>query len=244
MYVLGFVLGAVMGSTASALAYRLPLEMDLVFSRSMCPQCGSKIAFYDNVPLLSYLVLQGRCRRCHKKISTQYFLLELFSALLFAYLVGRYGLGLRQFGLYLAAFLAITASIIDLKVHKIPNKITYSGFSLLMLLTAVEALEVHSLKPLVEGVESVVVFGGSLVLLAILSRGMGLGDAKLVAMLALALAPFGLMATLYGLVVAFLAGSIVGVILMAAGKATRKSAIPFGPFITLGFLLVLIVGKL
>ncbi len=241
--VFGASLGAVLGSTMSALVYRIPAGMKVAFARSECPSCHVRIAAYDNIPIVSYLFLKGRCRHCHGRIEVSYILLEVSMALLFGALLPLYRWGIVQVGLYLAVFIAVTGATVDLKVRRIPNVLTYFGMLAEALLVLGHSIETHSFSPVVSALLALTVFGGSLFLIGLLTKGMGLGDAKLVGVIALALSSFGLYFIFYVMLGSFALGSVVGVALMVTGRASRKSSIPFGPFITLSFLIALLVAK-
>ena len=217
--IFGALVGAVLGSTMSALAYRIPAGMNIAVARSECPSCHVQIA-------ASYIVLEGSM------------------ALLYAVLVPLYRWGITEVGIYLAVFIAVTGAIVDLKVRKIPNVLTYFGMLAEALLVVGRSIESHSLAPILPALIALIIFGGSLFVIGILTKGMGLGDAKLVGVIALALSSFGLYFIFYVILGSFALGSLVGVALMVTGRASRKSAIPFGPFITLSFLIALLVAKL
>ncbi len=242
--IFGALVGAVLGSTMSALAYRIPAGMNIAVARSECPSCHVQIAAYDNIPIISYILLKGRCRSCHVQIAASYIVLEGSMALLYAVLVPLYRWGITEVGIYLAVFIAVTGAIVDLKVRKIPNVLTYFGMLAEALLVVGRSIESHSLAPILPALIALIIFGGSLFVIGILTKGMGLGDAKLVGVIALALSSFGLYFIFYVILGSFALGSLVGVALMVTGRASRKSAIPFGPFITLSFLIALLVAKL
>ncbi len=241
---LGAVVGAVLGSTASALAYRLPVGMNVAFARSECPSCHGKIAAYDNIPILSYLLLKGRCRSCHERISVSYIALESSMSLLYATLLPLYRFGYVQIEIYLAVFIAVTGAVVDLKIRRIPNKLTYVGLLGELVLVLGRSIRSHSLAPLEHALLALIIFGGFLFVVAIATKGMGLGDAKLMGVISLALSSFGLYFIFYVFLGSFALASVVGISLIVSGRASRKSAIPFGPFITLSFLLALFIPKL
>jgi leader peptidase (prepilin peptidase) / N-methyltransferase len=224
-----FVLGAVMGSFATAVAHRLPRGENWVSDRSRCPDCGAEIRARDNVPLVSWLILRGRCRDCGGRISASYPLAELTLGVLFAatYLILRdEEWWMVVLGLTLCLVLVVI-TLTDLERRIIPNKVVLAGS-----VAAVVLVAIGDPDSLAENAAAALIAGGAMFLLALAyPRGMGMGDAKLVAMMGLYLGRAVAPATLIG----FLLGALVGLFMMARyGAAARKRAIPFGPFLALG----------
>jgi leader peptidase (prepilin peptidase)/N-methyltransferase len=227
--------GLCLGSFLNVVAYRLPTGMSLSSPGSACPGCGAHIRPYDNVPVLSWLVLRGHCRACHSAISPRYPITEAVTGLLFAGVVIAHG-GTRSVWLdlvFVTALVAITR--IDLEHRIIPNRITGPLALIAIALTAL--LAPNELPERLIAAAA----GGGLLLAAALAYpgGMGMGDVKLAAVMGLvlgrALAP--------ALLLAFLAGSVVGVaILVRRGASARSTAIPFGPFLALGGVVGLFAG--
>lgn len=233
-----FVVGAVLGSFATALAHRLPRGENWVSDRSRCPSCGHEIKARDNVPIVSWLALRGRCRHCGEKISARYPLAELALGALFAatwLIVGDDEWWELALGLVLC-FVLVTITLTDLEQRIIPNKIVLAGS-----LAAVAIVVAGDPSSLDSRAIAAAIAGGLMFLLAFAyPRGMGMGDAKLVGMMALfigrAIAP----ATLLG----FALGALVGVALIARhGSSARKTTIPFGPFLAIGGVVGLWFGE-
>lgn len=234
---IAFVAGAVLGSFATALAHRLPRGENWVSDRSRCPACGTEIKARDNIPLVSWLALRGRCRSCGEPISPRYPLAELTLALLFAatyLIIGDDEWWQLALGLVLC-FVLVTITLTDLEQRIIPNKVVLAGSIVavaIVLAADPDSLDSRAIAALVAG--------GLMFLLALAyPRGMGMGDAKLVGMMALfigrAIAP----ATLIG----FALGAVVGVAMIARqGSSARKQTIPFGPFLAVGGIIGLWVG--
>ncbi len=232
----GFLGGAVAGSFLSVVAHRVPRGISIVAPRSQCATCGSQIAAYDNIPILSWLLLHGRCRHCGERISARYPLVELGTGLAFAATAlalhgdpARLVLGL----VFVATLAAITLT--DLELRLIPNKILL--VSALAVLVLAAALDPASLPARAIAAAAA---GGLLFAVALAyPRGMGLGDAKLAAVMGLYLGR----AVAPALLIALLAGSLFGLVLIARhGAAARKQAVPFGPFLALGGVIGLLVG--
>lgn len=232
-----FVLGAVLGSFATALAHRMPRGENWVSERSKCPKCDAVIGARDNVPVASWLILRGKCRNCDEPISPRYVLAEFVLACLFVatyLIVGDDEIGELLLGLVLC-FVLVTITLTDLDLRIIPNKIVLAGSIVAVALAAATVPETLDTRAIAAAIAGGIMF---LVALAY-PRGMGMGDAKLVGMMGLfigrAIAP----ATLIG----FTLGAIVGIAMIARqGAEARKSAIPFGPFLAVGGIVGLWFG--
>lgn len=228
--VLAFVLGAIIGSFVTVVAHRLPLgEGGIVAGRSICPVCDTQIAAYDNIPIVSWLILGGRCRWCEAAISKRYPLTEAGLGLLFVGTVlalGTDDVGELALGcLFCAVLMAITLT--DLEHRIIPNKVLIFGS-----VAAVAVVLAFGLGDEASRLIAAVAGGGALLLVAIAyPRGMGMGDVKLVAMMGLYLGRSIAPALLIG----FASGALIGALLIARhGAQARKQAVPFGPFLALG----------
>jgi leader peptidase (prepilin peptidase)/N-methyltransferase len=233
---LAAVFGAVIGSFVNVVAYRLPRRESLVSPGSRCPGCGNAIKPYDNVPVIGWLMLRGRCRACLTSISPRYPAVELLTAVLAVTVVlVKHSAHDIILGLVLVAIL-VPITLIDLEHRVIPNKIT--------LPAAVAAIGIGlATKPpgVPEQLIAAAAAGGFLLLFALAyPRGMGMGDVKLVAVLGLFLGRSVGVAVFVGVV----AGTVVGAAIMARVGVTagRKTAVPFGPFLALGGVVALIAG--
>ncbi|HXG04521.1 MAG TPA: prepilin peptidase [Candidatus Binatia bacterium] len=222
-------LGLVIGSFLNVVIVRLPAGRSLWRPGSTCPTCGAAIAWHDNLPVLSFVLLRGRCRACRAAISWRYPAVELTTAGLFALAYARFGLT-AEFGLaavLLAALVAIT--VIDLQHQVIPDVITLpgvvGGFVANLALGRIGWLDA-ALGVLVGGGIFWVVLQGSLLILG--QEGMGGGDVKLGAMLG---AFLGWQATLVAVFLAVVGGGLVALVLLGLNLAGRKDPIPFGPFL-------------
>jgi leader peptidase (prepilin peptidase)/N-methyltransferase len=234
--VLAAVLGACLGSFVNVVAFRLPAGESLVAPGSHCRACGTAVRPYDNVPVLSWLVLRGRCRRCRARISVRYPLVEAATAGLFAAVVAAGG-GRAEviLGLVFVALL-VPVALIDLEHRIIPNRLLWPVALLGVALVAV--LDPSSLP---ERAIAAAAAGGFLFVAALAyPGGMGMGDVKLAAVMGLFLGSAVAPAMLAGM----LAGTVVGVGIMARRgvHAGRKVAVPFGPFLAAGGLVGLFAG--
>ena len=235
-----FIFGLLIGSFLNVCIYRLPRDESLVFPASHCPACGAAIPPWLNIPVVSYLLLRGRCRSCAVSISAVYPLVELLTALLGLALYLRFGLTLSFFILAVLCAALVTVAFIDLEHRIIPDEISLSGivigFACSFFIPRLGWL--NSLLGILTG-------GGSLFLVAwgyerfTGKEGMGGGDIKLLAMLG---AFFGWKAIPFIIFVSSLTGSVIGVTVMLIKKRDGKLAIPFGPFLVLGALIHIFFG--
>lgn len=229
--------GMILGSFATVIAYRVPRGEPWVAGRSRCPSCDATIAAYDNVPVLSWLLLRGHCRSCGERISPRYPLSELAMAALFAatvLILGTDDLGELTLGLALCALLVIV-TLTDLEERVIPNRVLLAGAVIGVAIAA--ATDPSSL--FTRGLAALGA-GGFLFLVALAyPRGMGMGDVKLVAVMGLYLGR----AVAPAVVVGFAAGAVVGLgLIVRYGAGARKRAVPFGPFLALGGIVGLWYG--
>jgi leader peptidase (prepilin peptidase) / N-methyltransferase len=234
---IAFAGGMLFGSFAGLVAYRVPRGESFVTGRSHCDACGAQIAAYDNVPVLSWLILRGRCRSCHERIPARYPVSELTMAALFAATVAVLGtndLAALALGLIFCAVL-VTVTLADLDRRVIPNSILlFAAVACLAIALATDPSGVPERLLAAAGA------GGFLLLAALVyPGGMGMGDVKLAAVMGLYLGS----AVVPAMLVALLAGALVGLALIVRhGSGERKRAIPFGPFLALGGVVGLLAG--
>ncbi|HXF30703.1 MAG TPA: prepilin peptidase [Solirubrobacterales bacterium] len=234
--IIAFLAGLAVGSFATAVAYRLPRGMPFGLERSQCPRCGAQIGARDNIPVVSWLLLRGKARCCGAPISPRYPLTEIIVGALYAatVIVYRHDAAEAAIGLVFVAMLAVV-TLTDLDKRIIPNKALLAG-SVICLAIAIPTDPGGVAERLISAAAA-----GGLFFLVVLAapRGMGLGDAKLVATMGLFLGRAVAPAILAGL----LAGSVVGLALIASrGTQARKMTIPFGPFLALGGVVGLLAG--
>ncbi len=234
-----FLLGLVVGSFINVVIFRLPRGLSIIRPRSFCPSCRRPIPWYENIPLLSFIFLRGRCARCHGPISLQYPLVELLTGLVFWYLFRSYGLSLN-FAFYVYFFCGlIIISGIDFSHQLIPDVITIPGVVLGVIMQILQGTWL--LGVLGAG------FGGGLILLLRVLGGwawkkevMGMGDVYLVTMIG---AYVGFPDIILAIFFAALAGALAGVIYcLSARKRLGETFIPFGPFLGLGGILVIVLN--
>lgn len=235
------VLGACVGSFLNVCIYRISEGKSIVFPKSFCPDCLCPIRFYDNIPIISYLILRGRCRDCHKKISYRYPLVELITALLSLLLFWKYGLSFQYFFAFVFVCTLIIITFIDLKHQIIPDIITLPGIPLFFLFTFF-----FKDVSFLDSILGILIGGGSFYLIAIVYQfitkreGIGGGDIKLMAMLGVFL---GWKSLLFILLVSSLLGSIVGISMMIVHGKDLKYAVPFGPFLSIAAVAYMFMGN-
>lgn len=247
-----FVLGACFGSFLNVCIYRLPRELSIVKPRSFCPYCSRLIHWYDNIPLVSYFALKGRCRFCARRISFRYVAVEFLTAVL-TVLVYQHaaagGLGPYEiFMRILLTYALIVLSVIDLDFYIIPNEITYSGFvigTLHSLISPGHIGEDSAWTGLFTAMHGAIIGGGSLWLVGWMAKllmkkeAMGMGDVKLMAM---AGAWLGWKGAVGSIMLASIIGSIVGLALVSLKRLRLESRVPFGPFLALGIFVFMMWG--
>jgi len=240
MVVYSALFGLALGSFMNVCIYRIPLKKSIVSPPSSCPNCGERIRFYDNIPLISYLLLLGKCRHCSNPLAWHYPLVEALTGLLSVALFIRYGLSYQYFLFLLFTSALVTISFIDLHHKIIPDVLSLSGI--------VVGLAVSFMPGTISWLDSligIIAGGGSLFLVAFVyeritgREGMGGGDIKLLAMIG---AWLGWRQLYLIVLISSLVGAIVGIVfLLVAGKGLRVR-IPFGPFLSLGAIACLFFG--
>ncbi len=238
-----FLIGLVIGSFSNVCIYRLPRNESVIFPASHCPACNQSIKWYDNIPLLSYLLLKGKCRYCQSRISVQYPLVEFLTGFIYLALFLFYGLQLKTLAYMLFCSALIIITFIDLKEQIIPDVISLP----LLAIGFLFSIFIKNISPL-NSLLGILSGGGTLFLIAIVGsylfkkEAMGGGDIKLAAMIG---AFLGWQLTLLSLFLGFFFGAIVGIVVLIKNKEKneKSDSIPFGPFIALGSVLTLFFGK-
>jgi leader peptidase (prepilin peptidase)/N-methyltransferase len=238
------VAGLLLGSFLNVVIHRVPKRESVVRPRSHCPSCGTPIAGRDNVPVLSWLLLRGRCRTCAASIPVRYPLVEVATAGLFAAAAVRFGAdwALPAFLLLFAVLLAV--AVIDLQHYIVPNRIVFPTVALavpLLVLAAALEREWGSLVRALAG--AAIAFGGLLLVNLVNPRGMGMGDVKLALVLGLFLGWLGFDHVALGLFLGFLLGAVIGIVLIVLRLRTRKQHVPFAPFLAAGTVLAVLFGE-
>lgn len=247
---LALLLGASVGSFLNVVVYRLPAGQSLLYPPSRCPRCGHRLAARDNLPVVGWLSLGGRCRYCRAPISPRYPLVEAATAGIFLAVLARYGLSWQTLGYWIFLAWLLALALIDWDTLRLPNALTRSGLSLGLLFQTAIGAQTGGLAGAAAGLlasllgmtlglwvlEAIALLGS----LALGRTAMGAGDAKLAALLGAWLG--GPLVLLAGFVACWL-GAIAGLGGRALGKLERSQPIPFGPFLALGGAIALFAGQ-
>jgi leader peptidase (prepilin peptidase)/N-methyltransferase len=234
LVVVGFF-GLAIGSFLNVVIYRVPRGESLVRPGSHCPACGHAVRSRHNVPVLGWLLLRGRCADCRAPISARYPIVEAGTAVLFVAVAARFGWSWELPAyLYLAA-VAIALALIDLDVMRLPDKIVLPSYAVAVALLAPASLAAGDLGAVLRGLFAAVLL--YVFYLVISFWGMGGGDVKLAPLLGFYLGWLGWDAVAFGAFAGFLLGGLVGAVLLTLKLASRKSKIPFGPYMLAGAFL-------
>jgi leader peptidase (prepilin peptidase)/N-methyltransferase len=235
-----FFLGLCIGSFLNVVIYRVPMRLSIVKPRSKCPHCETPIKFYDNIPILSFIALRGRCRSCKAPIGIRYPLVELLTGILTVCVFMFFGPNITGLVYYLLVTTLITITFIDIDHRIIPDRISLPGIPFFFLATL--------LVPHISWSNSLLgIFAGGGILYLVAwgyhlltgQEGMGGGDIKLLAMIGAVVGWLGVLFTIFaGSVI----GCIVGLALMVKNRKGMKLAVPFGPFLSIGAVLYLFYG--
>jgi leader peptidase (prepilin peptidase)/N-methyltransferase len=230
-----FCVSTVVGSFLNVVIHRVPRRLSIVRPGSACPTCGGKIAWYDNIPILSWILLRARCRHCHEPISMRYPAVEAVAGVCGVLAVRLYGLNLTGLEVALFAWISIALALIDLDHQILPDVMTYPS-----ILLGLGASWAGGLVPLWQAVIGALI-GAALPTMVILlykllrgEEGMGWGDVKYLAAIG---AVTGIDGCLWILVAAAIVGALFGVVLIALGRGSGKTALPFGSFLAAAALL-------
>lgn len=237
------LLGLAVGSFLNVVIYRVPRGESVAHPRSHCPRCGKYIRGRDNIPLISWIILRGRCRDCGENISVRYPAVEVLTGALFA------GVGVRLGPhVEVAAYLALVATLValsavDLEKLILPKRIVYPGLTLVSILLLAASAHDDSWVRLETGALCAAAWFVLFFLMNFASpRVLGFGDVRLAPLLGLSLGWFGVWYAVVGFFAANLIGAVIGVILLATGRVARRQPVPYGVFLALGTLLTLYAG--
>lgn len=237
------VAGLLLGSFANVVVWRVPRHESIVSPGSRCPSCGRALAWYENVPIVSWLALRGRCRTCRASISLRYPLVELLTGVLFALTTARAERGTDLVAYLPLVWVLVVLSFIDIEHKLLPNRIvlpaTVAGIVLLAVAAGLGPGFGALLRAIVGGAAAFAVF---LAIALIYPAGMGMGDVKLSALLGMTLGYLSGSRVFIGLFLGFLIGAVGGIALMAARRGGMKSQIPFGPYLAAGTVIAILWG--
>lgn len=239
--VLIFILGLIVGSFSNVCIYRIPRNESIIYPASHCPKCRSNISPKDNIPLLSYILLKGRCRNCKSKISIQYPIVELLTGLIYLIIYLTYVLSVQTLIYIILSSALVIIAFIDLNEQIIPDVISLPGI--------VIGFIISFFVPYISFINSAlgVLVGGGIILIIGLAgsvifkkEAMGGGDVKLAAMIG---AFLGWRYIIISLFLGFFLGALVGIFLILLKIKNREDVVPFGPFIVLGSFITLLWGE-
>ncbi len=231
--------GLCIGSFLNVCIFRIPLDRSIVKPRSFCPRCEQPIEWFDNIPVFSYLLLGGKCRRCHEPISARYPLVELLTGFLFVAVWNRFGLDMLTLVFWIMMGGLIVATFVDFDHMIIPDSVSIGGmvFGLLVsaLLPSLHGIDSWTSSLLMSAIGLASGFG-TLWLVSVVGKwafkkdAMGFGDVKLLGAIG---ALLGAPAVVYTILVSSLAGTIVGLLMIAFGGHRWKSRLPYGPYLAI-----------
>ena len=238
------VLGLLVGSFLNVVVWRVPRGESVVRPASACPGCGSPVRPRDNVPVVSWSLLRGRCRDCGARVSARYPAVEAGTAVLFAVMAARIGPDpVLPAYLYLAA-VGLALALIDLDHKRLPDALTLPSYPVGVALLGGAALAGSDSGSLLRALAGgAALFAFYFALCFAYPAGMGFGDVKLAGVLGLFTAWLGWGPWAVGLFLGFVLGGLVGVAVVVAGRGGRKTALPFGPFMLLGALVAVLAGQ-
>ncbi len=238
------ILGLIFGSFGTVAAWRIPRRENIVTGRSHCPRCGATITALENVPVVSWLVLRGRCRHCGNPISVRYPLIELTTGVLFALSAAKFGWSVETFVFAAFLWVLVVLTVIDLDHKLLPNRVVYPSFVAGWAGLTAAALVDGEPGRLLDAAVGSAIFGGTFFVIALVApRGMGLGDVKLGFVLGTFLGYVRLGLVPFGMFLSFLTGALIGLAVMSISGGNRKMQIPFGPFLVLGTVLAIFAGE-
>lgn len=239
---IAFLYGLCIGSFLNVCIHRLPESRSLIKPRSMCPQCSQPIAFYDNIPVFSFLLLRGRCRNCGTPIAWRYPLVELLGGLAALASAAKFGPSLAALVYFVFTAILIVVTFIDIDHRIIPDVISLPGIVL-----GLAASFILPSMSFTDSLLGIALGGGSLLAVALIYRlvtkkdGMGMGDVKLLSMIGALIGWKGVVFTIF---IGSLVGSLVGIAMVFAQKRKDlKLAVPFGPFLSLGAIVYVFAGS-
>ena len=237
------LIGSLFGSFANVAIHRVPLGRSVIKPRSACPSCATTLSGIENIPVVSYVALRGRCRHCRARISPRYPLVELLTAAVWVAIALKIGWNPELPAYLIFGTALVILSAIDLDVRRLPNTVlawaSLVGAVLFAFATAVRG----DVTPLVRGLEGALAYGVPMLVIGLISpAGMGMGDVKFAPYLGFHLGWLRLGFVPVGAFLGFFFGAVIGALLMAIGRAGRKTRIPFGPFMALGAFVCILAG--
>jgi leader peptidase (prepilin peptidase)/N-methyltransferase len=234
LYIFLFIFGTLVGSFLNVCIYRIPREESIVSPPSHCPNCSTPLKPFELIPLISFLILKGKCRYCKNPISLRYPFVELITGIIFVLIFKNYGISLKGLSFLIFSCSLIVIFFIDLSFQIIPDIITYPGILVGLILSPWTVGLKNSFSGFIIGIS---IF---FLIAFIWKGGMGGGDIKMAGMMGSFL---GIKSLIFALFLSFLFGSIIGIILAIFKFKTLKVYIPFGPFLVVGSFSLIFYGE-
>lgn len=237
-YLIIFIFGTIIGSFLNVCIYRIPKEESILYPPSHCINCKNKLKLYDLIPILSYLLLKGRCRYCREKVSVRYPIIQFLTGTLYMLVYIKYGVTLNAIKYIIMVSILIVIGMIDLDTTNVYFKTTLTGFGSAITFLALYAYMGLSVMNYIYGG---LIGGGTLALIILITKGgMGWGDAEICFVCGLFL---GFKLTLLMLFLSFVIGSVIGLALIASKRKTRRDYVAFGPFIVIASIITILWGQ-
>ncbi|MGB9807905.1 MAG: prepilin peptidase [Thermosulfidibacteraceae bacterium] len=231
-----FITGSIFGSFINMLIYRLPKNLSIIHPPSHCPTCGKKLKFWQNIPIISYLILKGRCYYCKNKIPIRYLLVEIICGTTFVLLYLKAKNHIELIHMLIFSLILTTVTFIDLEHLIIPDELNI----VLLIIGSVFSLTNSSITDLKGAVIGGIAALAIMLAIYLTSKGkMGFGDVKLLGAIGVNI---GYKLVLLSFFIAVFTGSLVGIVLILTGMKSRKDPLPFGPFLSLGAIMSLLIG--
>jgi leader peptidase (prepilin peptidase)/N-methyltransferase len=248
MLIIAGIAGALIGSFLNVVVYRLPRGQSIISPASACPLCHQQIRSFDNVPILSWLYLHGKCRNCRAGISLRYPLVEIATATLFILILWRFpptsiGTTLDLLALLYLASISVALGLIDLDTHTLPNRIVLPSYIVGAILMLASAISMGQAQPLIRAVIGAALMWLIYLFMALAYKGgMGFGDVKTAGALGLFLGYLGWKVLIVGAFAAFFLGGVFALALLITRRVSVKSGIPFGPWMLVGAWVGIFLG--
>ncbi|MCY6484588.1 prepilin peptidase [Clostridium aestuarii] len=236
-YIVIVLLGLLIGSFLNVCIYRIPREESISYPPSHCTNCGQMIKPYDLIPVISYMVLKGKCRHCGMKISIRYPIIELFTGIVFLLIYSNYGFSIELLKFTILGCFLIVIGIIDFDTTDVYFKVTMSGILIgVIFLCVYSYYYTYNINSYILGA---LIGGGFISVIILTTHGMGWGDAEICALIGLYL---GWKLTILAMFLSVILGAVVGIVLILTKKKSSKDYIPFGPYIAIGAMISVLWG--
>lgn len=244
IYFLIFTLGMSIGSFLNVCIFRIPLEQSIILPPSHCMNCGKRLKSYDMLPIISWIILKGKCRYCKREISYRYPLVEFVTGIIFLSIYLKYGFAFETIKFCFFTALIIVIGLIDMDTTDVYNSTIIAGIISFVLLSILNfiLLKINFVSEfsIINYILGGIIGAGIILIIILVTRGMGFGDAEICLVCGLFL---GIKNIIFMLVLSVVIGGLVGIVLILLKKKKRKDYIPFGPFIAISSIFTLLFGS-